>query len=155
MATSQDPLAWRRQFCKGQWKEQEGEEDSRRDGKITSRNGREWGLEIPWGQRKTGKDGKVLVPRRPPRLRDWYGDDCSFEVFLNCNKRMFSNDKDVFLSFVYLPPQGSPFYNNLDFRVVMPFEDVFVSLPICDKYFIIMGDFNSRKGELKDIFEIF
>ena len=32
----------------------------RRDGKITSRNGREWGLEIPWGQRKTGKDRKVL-----------------------------------------------------------------------------------------------
>ena len=26
---------------------QEGEEDRRRDGKITSRNGREWGLEIP------------------------------------------------------------------------------------------------------------
>ena len=47
MATSQDPLAWRRQFCKGQRKEQEAEEDRRRDGKITSRNGREWGLEIP------------------------------------------------------------------------------------------------------------
>ena len=62
MATSQDPLAWRRQFCKRQWKEQEGEED-RRNGKITSRNGREWGLEIPWGQRKTGKDGKVLLQR--------------------------------------------------------------------------------------------
>ena len=28
-------------------KEQEGEEDRRRDGKITSRNGREWGLGIP------------------------------------------------------------------------------------------------------------
>ena len=26
---------------------QEGEEDRRRDGKIISRNGREWGLEIP------------------------------------------------------------------------------------------------------------
>ena len=38
-------------------------EDRRRDGKITSRNGREWGLEIPWGQRKTGKDGKVLLQR--------------------------------------------------------------------------------------------
>ena len=47
MATSQDPRAWRRQFCRGQWKEQEGEEDRRRDGKITSRNGREWCLKIP------------------------------------------------------------------------------------------------------------
>ena len=77
MATSQDPLTWRRQFCKGQWKEQEGEEDRRRDGKITSRNGREWGLEIPWGQRKTREGWKGIVaassvvPRRPPRLRDW------------------------------------------------------------------------------------
>ena len=33
MATSQDPLAWRWQFCMGQLKEQEGEEDRRRDGK--------------------------------------------------------------------------------------------------------------------------
>ena len=37
------------------------EEDRRRDGKITSRNWWEWSLEIPWGQRKTGKDGKVLL----------------------------------------------------------------------------------------------
>ena len=31
--------------------------------KITSRNGQEWSLEIPWGQRKTGKGGKVLLQR--------------------------------------------------------------------------------------------
>ena len=34
-----------------------------RDGKITPRTGREWGLEIPWGQRKTWKDGKILLQR--------------------------------------------------------------------------------------------
>ena len=55
MATSQDPLAWRRQLCKGQWKKQEGREDRRRDGKITSRNGREWGLEIPEGSGRQGR----------------------------------------------------------------------------------------------------
>ena len=33
MATSQDPRAWWRQFCRGQWKEQEEEEDRRRDGR--------------------------------------------------------------------------------------------------------------------------
>ena len=33
----------------------------------------------------------------------------------------------------------------------MLFEDVFVSLPIFDKYFIIMGDFNSRTGEIDKI----
>ena len=36
----------------------------------------------------------------------------------------------------------------------MLFEDVFVSLPILDKYYIIMGDFNSRIGELKDTFKM-
>ena len=50
-------------ILQGRWKEQEGEEDRRRDGKITSRNGREWVLEIAWGQRKTGKGGKVLLQR--------------------------------------------------------------------------------------------
>ena len=39
------------------------ERKTRRDRKITSKNGREWGLEIPLGQRKTGKDGKVLLQR--------------------------------------------------------------------------------------------
>ena len=48
-------------FCRGQWQEQEGEDDRRRNGKITSRNGQEWGLKIPWGQRKTGKGGNVLL----------------------------------------------------------------------------------------------
>ena len=33
------------------------------DGKITSRNGWEWGLEIPLGQWKTGKGGQVLLQR--------------------------------------------------------------------------------------------
>ena len=82
MATSQDPLAWRRQFCRGQWKEQEGEEDRRRNGKITSRNGQECSLEIPRRERWKGIVAmssvvprwlpRLMVPRRPPRLRDWH-----------------------------------------------------------------------------------
>ena len=32
MATSQDPLLWQRQFCRGQRKEQNREEDGRRGG---------------------------------------------------------------------------------------------------------------------------
>ena len=53
-----------------EWKEQEEEEHRRRDGKITSRNGREWGLEFTWGPRKTGNGGKVLLQRYL-----WYPDD--------------------------------------------------------------------------------
>ena len=63
MAISQNPLAWRRQFCRGHRNEQEGEGDRRRDGKITSRNGQEWSLEIPWGQPKGGTGGQVLLQR--------------------------------------------------------------------------------------------
>ena len=47
MAASQDPLAWRIQFCRGQGKEKEGEEGRKRVVKITSRNGQELSLEIP------------------------------------------------------------------------------------------------------------
>ena len=49
-------------------------ERQKRDGKMTSRNGQKWNLEIPWWQRKTGK-GIVatpsVVPRLLSRLRDW------------------------------------------------------------------------------------
>ena len=55
MATSQDPLAWQRQFCKGQWKEQEGEEDRRRDGKIISRMDGNRVLRFPEGSRRQGR----------------------------------------------------------------------------------------------------
>ena len=47
-------------ILQGTVKGQDGEEDRRRDGEITSKNGREWGLEIPGGQRKIWKGGKVF-----------------------------------------------------------------------------------------------
>ena len=58
MVTLQVFLAWRRQLCKGQSNEQQREEDKRRDGKKTSKNGHEWGLEIFWGLRKTERKVK-------------------------------------------------------------------------------------------------
>ena len=58
-------------ILQGQWKEQ-GEEDRRRNGKIKTKNRREWSLEKPWRPQKTGKGGKVfVVTRRPSRLRVW------------------------------------------------------------------------------------
>ena len=54
--------------------------------------------------------------------------DCKFALFLNCNKCIFNSDKDVLLSFVYLTPQGSPFYNTTEFSGIMLFEDVFCRL---------------------------
>ena len=57
------PSGMAKTILQGTVKGAEGEEDRSGDGKITSRNGREWGLEIPCGQRKTGKGGKVLLQR--------------------------------------------------------------------------------------------
>ena len=73
MATSQDPPAWRRRFCRWQWNEKEEEDDRRGDGKTTSTNGQERGLEIPWGPRKTGNGGKVNCCNVScsGRLRNW------------------------------------------------------------------------------------
>ena len=68
------PLAWQRQVYRGKWKEQEGEGNRRRDGKMTSKNGQKWSLGIPWG---TGSQGNVKMcccsitcgARRLSRLR--------------------------------------------------------------------------------------
>ena len=67
MATSQDPLTWRRQFCRGQWKEQEEEM-----GRWT-----EMGFGGSLGAKEDREGWKVIVamssvvPRRPSRLRVW------------------------------------------------------------------------------------
>ena len=36
--------------------------------------------------------------------------DCTFGVFMKIDRMMFGADKDIILSFIYIPPFGSPFY---------------------------------------------
>ena len=50
---------------------EEGEEDRKRDGKTTSKNGQNWGLGIPSGQRKTRK-GFVITSSVLPRRRIYF-----------------------------------------------------------------------------------
>ena len=57
------------------------------------------------------------------------------------------------MSFVYLPPQGSPFYKHMERNGIDLLEDLYIKLPIYDKYHIIIGDLNSRTGILKYYFE--
>ena len=76
-----------------------------------------------------------------------------FDVFLKCSKLLFDTDKDVILSFIYLPPLGSPLYKNMERHGIDLLEDLYLQLPIYDKYHIIMGDLNSRTGMLNDFFE--
>ena len=89
---------------KNEWKEQEREEDRRRDMKITSRNGREWGLDIPWGQRKTGKDRKVLSQRHlwcPDDLQDW-GTEMRWDIPLFCYQQAH-NQTVYYCSTTHMP----------------------------------------------------
>ena len=78
--------------------------------------------------------------------------DCNFGIFFKCYKSLFDIDKDVLMSFVYLPPQGSPFYKHMERNGIDLLEDLYIKLPIYDKYHIIIGDLNSRTGILKYYF---
>ena len=73
-------------ILQGTMKGEKREEDRRRDRKITSRNGREWGLEISWGQPKTENDGKVLLQRHLwcPDDLEGYGTEMRWELPLFC-----------------------------------------------------------------------
>lgn len=81
---------------------------------------------------------------------------CEFGIFLKVKKEFLQLDKDLILSCMYLPPQGSPFYDELQVNGIDLFEDVFVTLfsQFSDCYFLTMGDLNCRTGNLPD-FEIF
>lgn len=81
---------------------------------------------------------------------------CEFGIFLKVKKEFLQLDKDLILSCMYLPPQGSPFYDELQINGMDLFEDVFVTLfsQFSDCYFLTMGDLNCRTGNIRD-FEIF
>ena len=77
MATSKDPLARWRQFCRGQWKEQEkrGTEEKRWEDNIKEWTGMGFWDSLRAAEDRDGWKGIVatssVMPRRPPRLRDW------------------------------------------------------------------------------------
>ena len=58
------------------------------------------------------------------------------------------------MTFVYMPPNGSPFYQDKCLNGISLFESAFVSLYNDSHYYLLMGDFNSRTGTLSD-FEMF
>ena len=57
--------------------------------------------------------------------------------------RLISKDEDMYISFVYLPPEGSDYSNSDSFSeietLLLPYFD-------SSKYLYIMGDINARTG---------
>ena len=113
MATSQDALAWRRQFCKGQWKEQEGEDERRRDS-IKEWTGMGFGDSLRAAEDREGWKGTVatssVVPWWPPRLRDW--DEMRWDEIAQIkvsNSPITNHTKNI------LPQRPPPFFKKINF----------------------------------------
>lgn len=79
-------------------------------------------------------------------------DGCKFAIFLVINKQLTGFDKDTVLMYVYLPPQGSTFYNQFNTaNGVELLQEEIMNLSIShDYYYVLCGDLNARCGELKD-----
>ena len=59
------------------------------------------------------------------------------------------------MAFTYLPPSGSPFYEQYQQSDVVLLEDSLLTVlaSLSDAYILLMGDFNCRTGNLKDYYE--
>ena len=79
---------------------------------------------------------------------------CTFSIFVTCKKTMFGYDKDLLLAFTYLPPQGSPFYDNKAMNEIALFEDAILKVlsKVSDIHMLFLGDFNCRTGTLADYY---
>ena len=82
--------------------------------------------------------------------------DCTFGVFMKIDRMMFGADKDIILSFIYIPPFGSPFYKTEELSSIDLLEHQFLSLPLnlSEFYFILCGDFNARTGTKQDFVKV-
>jgi len=71
-------------------------------------------------------------------------------VLLVIDKPLFKLDKDTLFVNLYVPPEGSPFYNDNDSNVIASLEATFEEHNLLDLYFAMVGDFNARTGKLCD-----
>ena len=58
-------------------------------------------------------------------------------------KRLISKDEAMYISFVYLPPEGSDYSNSNSFSEI---ETLLLPYIDSNKYLFIMGDLNARIG---------
>ena len=64
-------------------------------------------------------------------------------MLMKLAKRLISKDEAMYISFVYLPPEGSDYSNSDSFSEI---ETLLLPYIDSNKYLYIMGDLNARIG---------
>ncbi|MEW8546901.1 MAG: reverse transcriptase family protein, partial [Candidatus Thiodiazotropha sp.] len=77
--------------------------------------------------------------------------DSEFLMLLKISHVLTTKDQDLFIAFVYLPPEGSDYSNNDSMSEI---ESVLLPYIENCKYFYIMGDLNARTSNSTEYFEI-
>jgi hypothetical protein len=75
---------------------------------------------------------------------------CTNVLWFKLSKSVVNTDEDIICGIVYLPPEGSR-YASPDCYVDMD-NELYISLSMDCKYVYLMGNFNSRVGQLPDWF---
>ena len=80
---------------------------------------------------------------------------CNFAIFIKCKKELFEVEKDILMAYTYLPPHGSPFYEQYEQSDILLLEDYMLTAlaSLSDVYMLLMGDFNCRIGNLQDFYD--
>ena len=69
--------------------------------------------------------------------------DSEYLMLIKIDRRLISKDEDMYISFVYLPPEGSDYSNSDSFSEI---ETLLLPYIDSSKYLYIMGDINARTG---------
>ena len=70
-----------------------------------------------------------------------------YVLWLNIDKHILKSDGNLLLGAIYLPPENSRFYTTDDFD---NFETILLDMCNLYEHVLLLGDFNSRTGRLRD-----
>ena len=89
----------------------------------------------------------VLVDEKIHNFVKRMYDDFEYGVILALDKSLFGVDRDCIYICVYLPPEGSPFYENNVSCGPLIIENIIIDYNLTDYYVILNGDLNARTGK--------
>ena len=76
--------------------------------------------------------------------------DFNFGLMLIIDKKLFSLDRDVLYVSLYVPPETSPFYSDLNLSAFQELEERNISNNLLDNELFVCGDLNARTASLPD-----
>ena len=77
-------------------------------------------------------------------------EDFAFGIIVLVDKSLFGTLEDIIYCTLYLPPEGSPIFENYIQSALNLFEETLIENNLLGKYLIIGGDLNSRIGNEHD-----